>query len=857
MGSAARLVVLMGAFAFWSFPSLATLDLPLFDVFGGMARADDADAADAGGEGADESSGASSGENSSGDSDTGASESGGSTDTGSGSDGSDDSGSASSGTDGTSGDGGSDPGESAEGGTSDGSGSGGSGSDGAGSGDAGADTGDSGGGSDGASAGGSEGSATGGATAGGGSSGSVSTGGTTSAGTGNSGTTSGSATGGTTAGSSGGSTGATAGGGTVTPGAGSGGTSGPATAVGGTTPSDPGKGTEVAGGGSVTGGAQGSAPSAAGSVASSGDPSEDDLAEAPAPKSEYTDATMTPRADPASQSQPNAAVERPNKSLPEAIAGLLGLKPSEPVAAAPARTVEGTTTAETAVSAAPVPSTPATAAAVQDAVTPDAAPASAAEAPAAAPTASVPPSLAEIPADPGAAEAPSLGKALSTLLGGGQRSRPGAEAPAPLVPEAVAKQAPAAPSPVPANVPAVAPVAKAPVPAATASRSPAPSVQPSPSVRAARITPSSGGAPVFRRDEVTALGMTPRARQVVGALGFRIISERRSRLLGNRIVAKLRTPQNQSAESALVRLRATLPELIFDFAHLYKATGDTAALPVRYAADLVGVPASGACRVDTRIGLIDTGVGRHPALTGTSITQRSFVARNASRNVTHGTAVASILVGALPGATPLTPGARLYSANVFAGEGKALRADALAIIEALDWMAAEGVTVVNLSLMGPDNELVARAVQAAAERGLILVAAAGNAGPGAPPAYPAAYPAVISVAAVDARGRPYARNNRGPYVEIAAPGVDIWAADARRGGEAFWTGTSFAVPFVTAAVASDVALGRARNVNDSRRRLATSARDLGAPGRDPIFGHGLVRFGGCGGRGEVLSTRNR
>jgi hypothetical protein len=553
-----------------------------------------------------------------------------------------------------------------------------------------------------------------------------------------------------------------------------------------------------------------------------------------------------------SQSQPSAAAERPNKSLPEAIAGLLGLKPSDPASGAPARTVEATTTTEAAVSGAPAPSTPAPAAA-----TPDSAAASAAAAPAAAPTASAPPSLAEIPADPGAAETPSLAKALSTLLGGGQRKEPEAAVPAPALPEVVAKQAPAGASPAPANVPTVAPVAKAPVPAATASRSPAPSVQPSPSVRAARITPSSGGAPVFRRDEVTALGMTPRARQVVGALGFRIISERRSRLLGNQIVAKLRTPRDQSAESALVRLRATLPELIFDYAHLYKATGDTSALPVRYAADLVGVPASGACRVDTRIGLIDTGVGRHPALTGTNITQRSFVARNASRNVTHGTAVASILVGALPGATPLVPGARLYSANVFAGEGKALRADALAIIEALDWMAAERVTVVNLSLMGPDNELVARAVRAAAERGLILVAAAGNAGPGAPPAYPAAYPAVISVAAVDARGRPYARNNRGPYVEIAAPGVDIWAADARRGGEAFWTGTSFAVPFVTAAVASDVAVGRARNVNDSRRRLATSARDLGAPGRDPIFGHGLVRMGGCGGGGEILSTRNR
>ncbi len=117
-------------------------------------------------------------------------------------------------------------------------------------------------------------------------------------------------------------------------------------------------------------------------------------------------------------------------------------------------------------------------------------------------------------------------------------------------------------------------------------------------------------------------------------------------------------------------------------------------------------------------------------------------------------------------------------------------------------------------------------------------------GPGAPAAYPGAYPGVIAVAAVDARSRPYPRNNRGSYIAISAPGVDIWGADAR-GGEAFWTGTSFAVPFAVAAVARDVALGRVRDVNDAQAALARSARDLGAPGRDPIFGYGLLHMGGC------------
>jgi subtilisin family serine protease len=302
------------------------------------------------------------------------------------------------------------------------------------------------------------------------------------------------------------------------------------------------------------------------------------------------------------------------------------------------------------------------------------------------------------------------------------------------------------------------------------------------------------------------------------------------------------------ASAALARLREVAPEVTFDYATLYRPAG--APVPVRYAADLIGAPAPRTCRIDTSIGLIDTGVGRHETLGSANIVQRNFVTGKASMNVAHGTAIASILVGDLPGVGPLAPGAALYSANVFAAEGKSIRADAMAIIEALDWMASQRVKVVNLSLMGPQNALLEKAVLAAAQRGQILIAAAGNDGADGPPAYPAAYPGVIAVAAVDARGRPYARNNRGPYVEISAPGVDVWGADAR-GGEAFWTGTSFAAPYVTAAVARDVAQGRVANINDSRARLRASARDMGAPGRDPIFGSGLLQFGGCSGSGAT------
>ncbi|MBP7242213.1 S8 family serine peptidase, partial [Amaricoccus sp.] len=380
-------------------------------------------------------------------------------------------------------------------------------------------------------------------------------------------------------------------------------------------------------------------------------------------------------------------------------------------------------------------------------------------------------------------------------------------------------------------------------------------VEPKAAATAPRIRYSSGKSrDSYRRHELTALGLTPHARQVLGALGFRTISERRSPLLGNRIVARLRTPSNQTAEAALARARSVLPEVTFDLAHLYRPSGEQAS--VRYAANMIGAPLGPTCPVPTRVGLIDSGVGTHETLSGAKIVRKNFVEKGASTNVAHGTAIASILVGDLPGTGPLMPGAQLYSANVFASDSGGLRADATAIIAALDWIAAQRVPVVNLSLMGPKNALLEQAIAAAASRGLVMVAAAGNDGPGAGPAYPAAYPAVIAVSAVDARGRPYDNNNRGPYIYVAAPGVDIWGADAR-GGLAFWTGTSFAAPFVTASLARDIALGRVHDTNDGRSAIASRARDLGAPGRDPIYGFGLLQSSSCGGSGaKVLSAKN-
>ena len=148
--------------------------------------------------------------------------------------------------------------------------------------------------------------------------------------------------------------------------------------------------------------------------------------------------------------------------------------------------------------------------------------------------------------------------------------------------------------------------------------------------------------------------------------------------------------------------------------------------------------------------------------------------------------------------------------------------------------------VVNFSLAGAPNKIPKKLMQRASDRGLALVAAAGNGGAGARPAYPAAHPLVLAVTAVDQSLAPYDYANQGDYIDFAAPGVGLWTARAKGGGRQ--SGTSFAAPFITAAVALHLSNGVKPESRTLRAQLRRFTKDLGAPGRDAIFGWGLVRI---------------
>ena len=154
-------------------------------------------------------------------------------------------------------------------------------------------------------------------------------------------------------------------------------------------------------------------------------------------------------------------------------------------------------------------------------------------------------------------------------------------------------------------------------------------------------------------------------------------------------------------------------------------------------------------------------------------------------------------------------------------------------------MIANGVAVVNISVEGPDNAIVAEMVRRAARRGHMIVAAAGNGGPNAGPSFPAAFEGVLAVTAIDENGRPYFRANRGAYIDFAAHGVDV-SVDVG-GMISRVSGTSFASPVIAAEAAVQLHAPSPADSALALTQLRERAEDLGAPGRDNIFGWGALR----------------
>ena len=162
----------------------------------------------------------------------------------------------------------------------------------------------------------------------------------------------------------------------------------------------------------------------------------------------------------------------------------------------------------------------------------------------------------------------------------------------------------------------------------------------------------------------------------------------------------------------------------------------------------------------------------------------------------------------------------------------------------------QDVPVINVSLVGPPNVLLQRAIQMALARGHLIVAAVGNDGPFAPPLYPAAYPGVVAVTAVDRADKVLIEAGRGQFIAFAAPGADIDAASLPS-GYAPVRGTSFAAPIVASRLALRLERPDRAAAERAVSELVTAAVDLGRPGRDSVYGNGCV---GCATRDVAVEA---
>ncbi|SEN49216.1 Subtilase family protein [Paracoccus alcaliphilus] len=321
---------------------------------------------------------------------------------------------------------------------------------------------------------------------------------------------------------------------------------------------------------------------------------------------------------------------------------------------------------------------------------------------------------------------------------------------------------------------------------------------------------------------------------------------------------RLSAPSGQSLDAARDRVRQLPSGGNADLNHYYRTDQSvtTAAAPPGGAVEcthancasyrLVGWPDQDqrrqSCPIGQPIGVVDTGVNtEHELLEGARIELTHLGTEDNPSAKIHGTAVLSLLAGT-PGSrvSGLVPEAELVVADIFSLAGQDERADLSALLRGLDAMDQRDIRVVNLSLTGPANTVLENAVsRLVQDRGMVLIAAAGNDGPAAPTAYPAGYDGVIAVTAVDGRGRIYRDAQRGAHIDIAAPGVGLLLATSISGARTK-TGTSFATPYVTAAAAMLLSRDPELTAQDIARRLSEATRDLGAEGRDEVYGHGLL-----------------
>ncbi|UOR16688.1 S8 family serine peptidase [Qipengyuania aquimaris] len=320
----------------------------------------------------------------------------------------------------------------------------------------------------------------------------------------------------------------------------------------------------------------------------------------------------------------------------------------------------------------------------------------------------------------------------------------------------------------------------------------------------------ASGTPA-RRGELLVMDAPAEALERASEDGFTVLSREKIEGLDLAVI-RIGIPEGMSLSDAEKKLRGILPgaEISADNLHFQSGNASVATL---------ALSASSTSSAGAPVGMIDGAPS-----SAVKVSEMRGFAKGAPYPSNHGSAVASLL--AYAGAGPIRV-ADVYGTDKAGG-------NALAMAKGLGWLVARGSKVVTISLVGPRNAVLGRAIAAAQRKGVVVVAAVGNDGPASPPSYPASYKGVVAVTAVDGKRRALIEAGRALHLDYAAPGADIYGRNAR-GRRIELRGTSFATPLVAARASQAIAGGK-----DWRGALDSEAEDLGKKGHDDIYGRGLV-----------------
>lgn len=240
-----------------------------------------------------------------------------------------------------------------------------------------------------------------------------------------------------------------------------------------------------------------------------------------------------------------------------------------------------------------------------------------------------------------------------------------------------------------------------------------------------------------------------------------------------------------------------------------------------------------------KIGMVDTPIDiLHRSLDNSKVRRVELIPAGDANNQKHGTAIAGVLIGQNP-RIGIAPEASLYAVSAFSSDPQNPHdrtSTAGLVAKAIDLCIQEKVDILNLSFAGKRDPLVSKMIQKAVDNHIIVVASAGNGGPKAEPAYPAAFDNVLAVTAVDEQESIFGRANRGAYIDVAAPGVNIFTTSPA-GTFDLATGTSMATAHVSGLIALLLSMNKQ---GVTPQLLEQTAIDLGLQGRDNDYGYGLV-----------------